>query len=409
MESPVRKTPSKTDINLWSAFIGEAKANRLYNAYAMKAMEEGYHEAAQIFLEVAGSETIHAISHLKALKEVRSTVENLEKVVLEEGYEMETMYPRMLKEAEQEGRMEAAASFRLAMEREGYHQKLFQQTLDDLRRRLTDSAQPSVKLRSLQPDIDGTKDLMPSSAPDAAREVTREKARIVATERVREVIFGAQDGIISTVALVASVTGATSANSIVIIAGLAGALGGMISMSAGSYMSSKAEKELHVAEVDREAVEIMENPAEELAELIEVYQREGMSYDEALELATRISKDPELWLKTMAVKELGLDPEVAELESPIKDSLVMGLSFIVGAIIPVLPYFVLFPADSALLPAVGLALLALFGLGAGKGKMVSKSMVRSGIEIVVIGTCAAALGYLLGIGIPLLLGIEVPQ
>ncbi len=153
----------------------------------------------------------------------------------------------------------------------------------------------------------------------------------------------------------------------------------------------------------------MNNPAEELAELIEIYQREGMSYDEALELATRISKDQDLWLKTMAVKELGLDPEVAELQSPIKDSLVMGLSFIIGAIVPVLAYFVITPADSAILPAVGLSLLALFGLGAGKGRMVRKSMVRSGIEIVVIGTGAALLGYLLGVGVPQLLGIEVPQ
>ncbi len=233
MESPVKKTPTKTDINLWSAFIGEAKANRLYNAYAMKAMEEGYPEVAQIFLEVAGSETIHAISHLKALREVKSTVENLEKVVLEEGYEMETMYPRMLKEAEGEGRLEAAASFRLAMEREGYHQKLFQESLDDLKRRLRDGPQEPVKASTTQTYTDRTADLVPSSAHDAAREVSGEKARIVATERVREVIFGAQDGLISTVALTSSVAGATSANSIVIIAGLAGALGGMVSMAAG--------------------------------------------------------------------------------------------------------------------------------------------------------------------------------
>lgn len=402
MEPPVRVKPSKTDVNLWTAFIGEAKANRLYTAYAMKALEEGHPEAAQIFLEVAGSETVHAIGHLKALNEVKSTQENLEKVVTEERYEAQNMYPRMIREAEEEGRPDAVAAFHLAMEREGYHQRLFQDVLDDLRRRTPVAERPSAP----RPGADTVNGLRVEPAP--SQEVFREKARIVATERLREAVFGAQDGLISTTALVASVTGATSSNAIVIIAGLAAALGGMISMGAGSYISSKAESEVHLSELRHEAAEIASNPAEELAELVQIYQHEGMSHDEALRLADRISQDQELWLKTMAEKELGVSPEVSELESPLKDSLVMAGSFIVGAVIPVLPYFIL-PAEAAIFLAVGLALLTLFVMGAVKGKMVRKSVFRSGLEITAIGTAAALVGYGLGVMIPEMLGIKIPQ
>ena len=129
---------TKTERNLWSAFIGEAKANRLYVAYAMKAMEEGFPEVAQVFMEVSGAETIHAVSHLKAAGEVRSTVENLVAVIRGEAEEGDFMYPRMTQEAEQEGRPDAAASFRLAGERERHHLVAFQAALDDLLERRPD-------------------------------------------------------------------------------------------------------------------------------------------------------------------------------------------------------------------------------------------------------------------------------
>src|SRR3990172_9512241 len=123
---------SRTRRNLWSAFIGEALANRKYTAFAMKAMEEGLPEVAQIFLEVAGSETIHAVSHFKTLGEVKSTAANLRGVIEEESYEMATMYPRMIQEAVEDGRPDAARSFRLAQQREGVHMRLFQQALAEM-------------------------------------------------------------------------------------------------------------------------------------------------------------------------------------------------------------------------------------------------------------------------------------
>ena len=97
----------KTKQNLWTAFLGEAKANRVYTAFAIKAMDEGHPEVAQLFWEVAGSETAHAVSHLRALGEVKSTLENLRLVVHEESYESGRMYPKMIEEAKAAGRQDA--------------------------------------------------------------------------------------------------------------------------------------------------------------------------------------------------------------------------------------------------------------------------------------------------------------
>lgn len=124
---------SKTDKNLESAFSGESQANRKYLAFANKAMEEGMPEIAQLFMEAAGAETTHALSHFQAMGGAKTTLENLKESAEGEEYEIEEMYPRFIKEAEKEGREDAARSFRVAMEREKYHREMFQEALKKLK------------------------------------------------------------------------------------------------------------------------------------------------------------------------------------------------------------------------------------------------------------------------------------
>lgn len=405
---------SKTDINLWSAFIGEGKAHHTYVAYAMKAMEEGHPEVAQIFMEIAGGETIHGVSHLRLTGDVRSTLENLRKVVLEEGYEMETMYPRMIREAELEGRQDAVASFRLAMERESYHQQIFMETLAKLERKLAAAgASPAAAAAAPVPTAYSAPVVAPAAPgvipvtrdPESARrEVLGEKERIGNLTRLREVMFGMQDGLVSTVALVNSVAGATERSDYVIIAGLTGALAGVFSMAAGSYLGSRAEQDVHASELEREAREIAQNPAEEIAELIEIYKLEGYREDEAYQMAQRVAADRDLWLKVMAEKELGLsvDTEV----SPLKDSAVMGVSFFIGGLVPVAPFFLL-PVAVAPVVATVLTLVALFALGAGKGRLLRRPMIKQGLEVLFIGLLSAIFGMLLGDVLPRLLGVTI--
>ncbi|HLD49316.1 MAG TPA: rubrerythrin family protein [archaeon] len=119
---------SKTEENLKAAFAGESQANRKYLAFAKKADEEGFAQIAKLFRAAANAETVHALSHLKALKGVRSTKENLQEAIDGETYEFKKMYPEMIKEAE--GNQQALISFQRANRAEKVHADLYTKALE---------------------------------------------------------------------------------------------------------------------------------------------------------------------------------------------------------------------------------------------------------------------------------------
>ena len=304
-------------------------------------MQEGHPEVAQIFQEVAGAETVHGINHLRVSGDMASTAENLRAIIEGEAQEAATIYPMMIREALEEGNQEAADSFTLAMEREHRHLEAFIEALAGLEAKLAarsdGAARPapvpeipvmpaSVGAFSHTPVQDGSSEATAAAGRafdrdtynTAAAEVDTEIWRVARLSRLREVVFGAQDGLLSIVALVTSVAVAVESQTTVIIAGLAGALPGMISMATGALLGSRAEQDVQRAEIEREARELDTNPAEELAELVVLFQREGMTYHEARQMADEISQDRDLWLKTLVEKELGISME--NTTSPVKDA-----------------------------------------------------------------------------------------
>ena len=124
---------SKTDENLKIAFADESQTNIEYLAYTQRAIDEGLTEIAQLFREAAGAEVVHALSHLKAMDVVKNTRENLKEAAEAESLEVISMYPKFIKEAEKEGRQEAAESFRIAFEREKHHCDMFRQALKQMK------------------------------------------------------------------------------------------------------------------------------------------------------------------------------------------------------------------------------------------------------------------------------------
>ena len=422
---------SRTDRNLWSAIAAEGMAQLKYNAYAHKALEEGHPEVAQVFQEVAGAENIHGMNHLRVAGHISSTAANLREVVTGEVKEFATVYPRMIREALSEGREDAADSFALALERERHHQTVFSEALGRLEEKEARAAQTAAERRERDPAGPTSRaEMMPFPASsgassldsplaarlpagydgeemdlqtyvDATQEVDRERFRVANLGRLREVVFGAQDGILSTVALVTSVAVAVGSTSTVLVAGLAAALAGMVSMATGAYLGSRAEQDVQRAEIEKEARELEENPAEEYAELMVIFQREGKSFEEARQLSDRISEDKDLWLSTMVEKELGFSLE--DTSSPIKDALVMGAAFIIAAAIPIVPYMV-WNGGMAIGVSITAGLAALFALGMAKGRIVRRSPLKQGLEILGIGVASAGVGFLLGEGIPRLIG-----
>lgn len=122
----------KTLHNLKEAFAGESQANRKYLAFAAKAEAEGYKNAAKMFRAAAEAETIHAHAHLKAMKGIGSTRDNLKEGVKGETEEFAHMYPPMLAHAEAQGEKEAARSFKFAMQAEKVHAELYAKLLENL-------------------------------------------------------------------------------------------------------------------------------------------------------------------------------------------------------------------------------------------------------------------------------------
>jgi len=122
----------QTEQNLLEAFAGESQANRKYLAFAKKADKEGYPRVANLFRAAAEAETVHAHAHLRVLKGIKSTAENLEEAIAGETHEFKSMYPDMIETAKSEGNKAAERSFSFANEVEKIHADLYQKALDGL-------------------------------------------------------------------------------------------------------------------------------------------------------------------------------------------------------------------------------------------------------------------------------------
>ncbi|MDI6854853.1 MAG: rubrerythrin family protein [Deltaproteobacteria bacterium] len=122
----------RTTKDLMDAFAGESQANRKYLAFAAKADQEGYPQVARLFRAAAEAETVHAINHLRALKGIRSTKENLKEAITGEIHEFKEMYPGMIAAAKDAGNKEAERTFTYANEVEKIHAQLYQKYLDTM-------------------------------------------------------------------------------------------------------------------------------------------------------------------------------------------------------------------------------------------------------------------------------------
>jgi VIT1/CCC1 family predicted Fe2+/Mn2+ transporter len=211
---------------------------------------------------------------------------------------------------------------------------------------------------------------------------------------VRDMIFGANDGLVSTLAFVAGVVGAITNPSIVLLSGVAELFAGTISMAVGSYQSSKSELEVLERENQREQTKKEKTSKEEKAELIKFYEAEGFKKGEAEAIVDRIHKESKLPLQLSTLEELGLSPK--ELGNPVKAGVLCGASFGLAALVPILPFA--FPINTweALLASVTGTVLTLFGVGAMKTIFSRKNWIWSGLEMMVIGVSAAAITYVIG-------------
>ena len=235
-----------------------------------------------------------------------------------------------------------------------------------------------------------------------AAHLTDERRKAGLLGEIREAIFGAQDGLVSTLAVVSTVAGATSDRYPVLVAGIASGLAGIFSMAAGEYIGSKSQREIFDAQIVDERDEVHERPGEAEAEVAYMFEEDGLPHDQALQVARIMAAHPETLLKTMVEKELGLTVEEGG-GSPLQGALVMGAAFGLGTIPPVLPHVFLI-GDVAVIVSVAATLAVLFAIGAVKSRWTHRSWFASGMEILLLGAVAGIAGYFFGSILPVLLG-----
>ncbi|HEV2810440.1 MAG TPA: VIT1/CCC1 transporter family protein [Acidimicrobiales bacterium] len=209
----------------------------------------------------------------------------------------------------------------------------------------------------------------------------------------RAAVFGVSDGLVSNVGLILGVAGADPAPSIVRLAGLAGLIAGAISMAAGEYNSMRVQSELLERELEIERLEIRRNPEFETAELAEVYESRGMGADRAREMAEAVMQDPEVALETHAREELGVDP--TQLGSPLGAATSSFTAFSIGALVPLVPWF-LGSGTSAIAASLIAAVLAAMAVGVAIGRFTGKPLVRTLSRQVVFTLVPAALTFAVG-------------
>ena len=214
---------------------------------------------------------------------------------------------------------------------------------------------------------------------------------------VRDVIFGANDGLVSILALVAGVYGALTESHPILIAGIAGAVAGAISMGAGSYLSAKSEKEVTERESDRKGIKRRGAPEEEKEKLVSFYQTRGFKRRDAEAVADKVAAQVDSRESYTIGEEVGLTSE--DSWPPTKAALLTGLSFAVVSLIPILP-FAFMEVNPAVITAAIASIACLFIVGASKAIFSRKSWLRSGGEMMAIGTLAAAATYAIGLAIP---------
>ena len=223
---------------------------------------------------------------------------------------------------------------------------------------------------------------------------------------IREAIFGAQDGVTSILIVVITVATATTSSLAVLIAGIAASTAEIISMAAGEYMSSRSQRQLFLAQIEREREEVRDRPGESEAEVALLLEQEGLSAAAARRVAAELAQEPNVLLKTMVEKELGITVEPGP--SAIQGALVLAITFAVASLIPIAPFFFL-PVGTAAVTAVALSAVAMFVLGVVKGRVVGTNAIVSGLEIVALVAIASAGGYVVGTILPRALGAPTGQ
>jgi VIT1/CCC1 family predicted Fe2+/Mn2+ transporter len=209
---------------------------------------------------------------------------------------------------------------------------------------------------------------------------------------LRNVVYGFNDGLTANFGLVAGVIGAAVQPHVIMLSGVAGMIADALSMGSSGYLAAKSEQEVYAHEIAMEKEEIRLMPDVEEEELALVYQAKGVDPRTARRMASEVMQDPERALGEQVREELKIGEAHA---TPFKEGWVTGVATAIGAFIPVAP-FLFFTGRAAIWVAFTIAMLSHFAVGAARSFFTGRGIIRSGIDMFVIGMGIAVVGYFVG-------------
>ncbi len=213
------------------------------------------------------------------------------------------------------------------------------------------------------------------------------------TSVLRPIVFGANDGLVSNLALVMGVAGAAPEPGVIVLAGIAGLLAGAFSMGVGEYISVQSQRELLAFQDDFQRRQLREAPDQERVILERIYRSRGFTAGEAAQFVDRVFADPEHAVALLLHEEVGLDAR--SIGSPISAAIGSFLAFTLGALVPLVPYLLL-SGQAAFVTSLGASLIALALLGYGISRLTRRPALFSALRQVALGGIAAAVTY--GVG-----------
>jgi VIT1/CCC1 family predicted Fe2+/Mn2+ transporter len=215
---------------------------------------------------------------------------------------------------------------------------------------------------------------------------------------IREIVFGVQDGVLTTAGVLCGLSGAVSQHSQVALAALASTAAGALSMAAGAYLGARAETEVLHAELELVRADAAAKPYTVQEGLLDELCKEGLSREAGYRIVRLLSTSPRALESTAEAKMFGFSGPT--LGKPALDGIVMGIAFLVGALVPLLPYMLIRVPRYDLGGALAATALTLFGVGYFEGWLAHRvDRWRSGMRFLAIAMSAAAAGYVIGLAI----------
>ena len=220
---------------------------------------------------------------------------------------------------------------------------------------------------------------------------------------IQDIVYGGNDGIVTTFAVVAGTMGADLPHYIVIILGLANLLADGTSMGTGAYLSKRSERDNYERLKKEELQEIEDDPEIEAEEVRQMYRKKGFEGQDLERAVEIITSDKDRWAEVMLNEEHHLTKEASD--KPVVHGFLTFVSFAIFGAIPLIPYLMITSADTRFPVAIVSTFIALLLLGVAKSKITRERMIRGPLEIVSVGALGAFVAYGVGVFLKIMVGV----